>query len=252
MSCETPGDPEQLLVLARAGDSRALGRLLELYRRYLALLARLQIGRRLQGKVDAADLVQETFLDAHRKFAQFQGSTEGELVSWLRHILAGHLAMLVRRYLGTQRRDVRLERELAGELDESSRVLNQSLVSPQSTPSQQAARREQAVLLADVLGRLPDDYREVIILRHLEGVSFPEGPRGTLPALGPDGDRPGLAMRQGVRSSAESSWRSVPRVLTSWHVSQQAPQPAQGARPQVFHAIQRAVHTAGHYSGTSY
>jgi RNA polymerase sigma-70 factor (ECF subfamily) len=174
MSYQTPADPAQLLVLARAGDGRALGRLLELYRSYLALLARLQIGRRLQGKVDAADLVQETFLEAHRNFVHFQGGTEGELVSWLRHILAGHLAMLVRRYLGTRRRDVRLERELAFELDESSRVLNQCLVAPQSTPSQQAARREQAVLLANALGRLPEDYREVIILRHLEELSFPE------------------------------------------------------------------------------
>jgi RNA polymerase sigma-70 factor (ECF subfamily) len=113
MSDETSADPERLLVRARAGDGQALGQLLELYRGYLALLARLQIGRRLQGKVDAADLVQETFLDAHRNFVQFQGGTEGELVSWLRHILAGHLAMLVRRYLGTRRRDVRLERELA-------------------------------------------------------------------------------------------------------------------------------------------
>jgi RNA polymerase sigma-70 factor (ECF subfamily) len=174
MSDQVPASPEQLLILARAGNSQALGQLLELYRGYLALLARLQIGRRLQGKVDPADLVQETFLDAHRNFAQFQGTSESELVSWLRHILAAHLAMLVRRYLGTQRRNVRLERDLVVELDESSRVLNQSLVAPQSTPSQQAARREQAVLLADALGRLPDDYREVIILRHLEGLSFPE------------------------------------------------------------------------------
>src|SRR5262249_59912455 len=57
-------DPERLLRLARAEDGAALGQLLELYRGYLALLARLQIGRRLQGKVDAADLVQDTFLEA--------------------------------------------------------------------------------------------------------------------------------------------------------------------------------------------
>src|SRR5262245_1804364 len=116
-------NPEQLLDLARAGDGVALGQLLELYHSYLALLARLQIGRRLQGKVDADDLVQETFLEGHRSFDQFRGSTESELVSWLRQILASKLADLMRRYLGTQRRDVRLERELAGELDESSRVL---------------------------------------------------------------------------------------------------------------------------------
>src|SRR6266850_5617971 len=106
-------DPEQLLGLARAGSGPALGQLLELYRSYLAILARLQIGRRLQGKVDAADLVQETFLAAHAGFAEFRGTTEAELVAWLRQILASRLAKLVRYYYGTQGRDVRLERELA-------------------------------------------------------------------------------------------------------------------------------------------
>jgi RNA polymerase sigma-70 factor, ECF subfamily len=167
-------DPEQLLSLARAGSAVALGHLWELYRNYLGLLARLQIGRRLQGKVDAEDLVQDTFLEAQRHFAEFRGTVEAEVVCWLRQILAGLLGNLVRRYVGTQRRDVRLERELADELDQSSRVLDQSLAAPQSTPSQRAARREQAVLLADALGQLPDDYREVIILHHLEGLAFPE------------------------------------------------------------------------------
>lgn len=170
----TTTDPMELLRQARAGDAGALGRLLECYRNYLGLLARLQIGRRLQGKADAADLVQETFLEAHRHFPGFQGSSEGEFVSWLREILATNLANLFRRYLGTQRRDVRLERELAVELDQSSRVLDQGFVGKESSPSQQAVRREQAVLLADALGRLPEDYREVIILRHLEGLTFPE------------------------------------------------------------------------------
>jgi RNA polymerase sigma-70 factor (ECF subfamily) len=173
MSDASP-DPNDLLRRARAGDVAALGRLMQLYRRYLALLARLQIGRRLQGKVDASDLVQETFLEAHRDFAQFQGLTEKELVSWLRQVLASNLANQVRRYFGTQRRDIRLERDLAGELDASSRVLDHALLAPNSSPSQQAARREQAVLLADALERLPEDYREVIILRHLEGLTFPE------------------------------------------------------------------------------
>jgi RNA polymerase sigma-70 factor (ECF subfamily) len=174
MSVGADPDPELLLHRARAGDGEALGRLLERYRNYLLLLARLQIGRRLQGKVDGADLVQETFLKAHRDFARFRGQTEAELVSWLRQILAGNLAHLVRRYWGTRRRDVRLERQLADELDRSSRALGQSLAAPQSSPSQQAARREQAVLLADALRQLPDSYREVIILSHLEGLSFPE------------------------------------------------------------------------------
>jgi RNA polymerase sigma-70 factor (ECF subfamily) len=170
-------DPEPLLHLARAGSSPALGQLLEIYRRYLALLARLQIGRRLQGKVDVADLVQETFLKASRDFAMFKGSTEAEFTAWLRRILAACVATEVRRYLGTQRRDLRLEVQLAGELEYSSRALDRGLVAAQSTPSQQAARREQAVLLADALAQLPTHYREVMILHHLEGLSLAEAAR---------------------------------------------------------------------------
>jgi RNA polymerase sigma-70 factor (ECF subfamily) len=165
---------ENLLALAKGGHAGALGQLLERYRNYLELLGRIQIGRRLQSKVDATDLVQETFLDAHASFAQFRGSTEKELVGWLRQVLAYNLATLVRHYYGVQRRDVELERQLSLELDESSQALDAAFVSPHSSPSQQAARREQAVLLADALGRLPPEYREVVILRQLEGLSFPE------------------------------------------------------------------------------
>src|SRR5271154_1640738 len=112
MPSSTEPDVEQLLNLARSGSESARGQLLERYRNYLSLLARLQIGRRLQGKVDAADLVQETFLEAHRQFTRFRGGTETELTAWLRTILAGVVLHLVRRYFGTQQRDVRLEREL--------------------------------------------------------------------------------------------------------------------------------------------
>jgi RNA polymerase sigma-70 factor (ECF subfamily) len=167
-------DPEVMLLEAKAGDGATLGRLLELYRRYLALLARVQIGHRLQGKVDASDIVQETFLEAHRNFPRFRGASEGEFVRWLRQILAANLADLLRRYLGTQGRDVRLEREIEDAFDRSSVLLDRGLVAPQSSPSQQAARREQAVLLADALEQLPDDYRDVLVLRHLEGLTFPQ------------------------------------------------------------------------------
>jgi RNA polymerase sigma-70 factor (ECF subfamily) len=147
---------------------------LERYRVYLLLLARVQIGRRLQGKADPADLVQETFLEAARHFTEFRGETEPELVTWLRRILATCLTQLLRRYLGTQARDVRLERALEDELGHSSRVFDRVLADEQSTASQRASRRERAVLLADALNRLPADYREVLILRHLEELSFPE------------------------------------------------------------------------------
>jgi len=166
--------PDQLLGHAQNGNPEHLGQLLENYRHYLRLLARLEIGRNLQAKLDASDLVQDTLLEAHRNFSGFQGASETQFVCWLRQIMAASLANLLRRYLGTQGRDVRLERQLAVQLDQSSRLMDRGLIDPGSSPSQQASRREQAVLLADALARLPEDYREVIILRHLQGLSFAE------------------------------------------------------------------------------
>ena len=163
-----------LLGDARAGDGAAAGRLLERYSTYLTLLARAQIGRGLRSKVDPADIVQQTFLEAHRRVPQFRGNSEGELLGWLRRILAGQISATVRRYVGAKGRDVTLERELEAELDQSSQAMDGGLVAGLSTPSQQASRREQAVLVADALGRLSEDHREVVVLRHLEGLSFPE------------------------------------------------------------------------------
>jgi RNA polymerase sigma-70 factor (ECF subfamily) len=166
-------DPIELLNQARAGSPEAMGRLLHQYHSYLSILARLQIGRRLQSKLDSSDLVQETFVQAHRFFDKFRGASEAELMGWLREILASRLAKTVRRYR-THGRDIRLERNMAAELDKSSHAMDRALVAPHSSPSQRAARREQAVLLANALDQLPNDYREVMILHHLEGLTFPE------------------------------------------------------------------------------
>jgi RNA polymerase sigma-70 factor (ECF subfamily) len=80
----------------------------------------------------------------------------------------------VRRYLGTRRRDANLERGLAAELDHTSRVLDRGLLANCSSPSQQGARRESGVLLAEALAQLPPDYRQTVILRNFEGLSFAE------------------------------------------------------------------------------
>ena len=174
MTRSEENDVDELLTQARINPQEGLGALLEKHRGYLSLLARVQIGRRLQGKADSADLVQETFLEAHRHFPLFHGRTQAEFVAWLRQILAGRLAKLVRRYLGTKGRNVRLEQELEQELARSSQALGKALVAGHGTPSQQAVRRENAVLLAQALDRLPKDYREVLILRHLEECAFAE------------------------------------------------------------------------------
>src|SRR5271165_6970503 len=90
--------PELLLTQARAGDVPALGRLLELYRNYLRVVARAMIGQALRVRLDASDLVQETFLKAHREFRQFLGSSEPELTAWLRQILVHTLANQARHH----------------------------------------------------------------------------------------------------------------------------------------------------------
>src|SRR5262249_40994239 len=156
-----------LLIRAQAGDPDMFGLLMERYRPYLSLLARVEIGRHLRSKLDSSDLVQETFLEAHRHFDRFQGLDEGQFVYWLRQILAGRLAVQLRRYLGTQARDVRLEQQLTDSLDRSASGLQALPAAALSTPSQQADRHEQGVLLAQALERLPEDYRDVIVLRHL-------------------------------------------------------------------------------------
>jgi RNA polymerase sigma-70 factor (ECF subfamily) len=97
-----------------------------------------------------------------------------ELAVWLRQVLTRNLANLQRRYYGTQARDPRRERPLADVLDGSSQAPDPALVAVQSTPSQRAARREQSDRLTDALDRLPADYRDVLRLRYVEGLSFPE------------------------------------------------------------------------------
>ncbi|CAN5639057.1 sigma-70 family RNA polymerase sigma factor [soil metagenome] len=167
-------NPQELLNRARNGDTAARGELLESYSRYLTLLARVQTGRRIQNKVDPTDIVQETFLEVNRQFPNFRGTTEAELLAWLRVILAGQIALTFRRYLGTKGRDIKLERDLADQIDQSSAAMDRGLVASTSSPSHRASRREQAVLLAEALGKLAEDYREIIILRHLEQLPFAE------------------------------------------------------------------------------
>ncbi|HMF11160.1 MAG TPA: sigma factor, partial [Gemmataceae bacterium] len=88
MTAASRPEPSALLRFARAGDDEALGLLLEMYRPYLSLLARVQLGRRLRGKAGASDVVQDAFLGAHRDFVQFRGETEHEFLAWLRQVLA--------------------------------------------------------------------------------------------------------------------------------------------------------------------
>jgi RNA polymerase sigma-70 factor (ECF subfamily) len=161
------GSPELLLNRARAGDRDALGQLLETYREYLRLLARARIGPGLRVRLDPSDLVQETLLEAHRDFGGFVGGSETELAVWLRRILVRNLADQLKRHRALGR-DVRREESLDLLVEQAHEALAAAL----STPSARASRREQAVVLANALALLPPDYREVVTLRHVEGLGF--------------------------------------------------------------------------------
>jgi RNA polymerase sigma-70 factor (ECF subfamily) len=170
-------DPEHLLSEARKGRGDSLGALLELYRNYLYLLARTQIDLHLQARANPSDIVQETFLQACGHFGQFRGNSEGEFLAWLRRILVHNLARLVEKQVKAQKRNVRREVSLdryQNRLHDSAENFENALVSQCSSPSVQAQRRELAALVADQLARLPDAYREVIVLRNLEGLAFEE------------------------------------------------------------------------------
>jgi len=161
-----------MLRAARAGRPDALGKLLEYYRPYLRLLAKLQVATRLKKELDASDVVQETFLDAARDFPQFRGLSEPEFLAWLKRLLAANVADAHRRFLGTKKRNVLQESQVLELLDQSSAMLDQRMITRAASPSSSAERREEVVRLAAALERLRPAYHDVILLHHFQGMGF--------------------------------------------------------------------------------
>jgi RNA polymerase sigma-70 factor (ECF subfamily) len=144
---------------------------LETFRDYLRLLARLNMDPRLQGKLDASDLVQQTLLKAHQAREQFQWQGEAELAAYLRRILANTMTDAIRQFTA-EARDVNLERSLEASLNESASRLDAWLAAEHSSPEERAIRNEQTFWLARTLERLPEDQRRAVELKHLQGQSL--------------------------------------------------------------------------------
>jgi RNA polymerase sigma-70 factor (ECF subfamily) len=149
---------------ARVGPAGDLHR----YRDYLLLLARAQLPPRLQAKLDASDIVNQTLLEAHRDRDRLRGTTGLEVAAWLRQILAHNLANAARD-LDRQKRDVGRERSLERMLEASSARLEACLSDGGLAPPEQAERNEQVLHLAVALMRLPESQRQVVELRYLQG-----------------------------------------------------------------------------------
>ncbi|MFT7642044.1 MAG: RNA polymerase sigma-70 factor (ECF subfamily) [Pirellulaceae bacterium] len=177
MNSEFRTNVEQLLGRVKDGDADAAGELLELYVNYLKVLASTQMDQKLRARFNPSDVVQETLFEAHRDIAGFRGEHEREFLAWLRQILVHNLARMVEKHVLAAKRDVRREvslQEMAKSMDRSAIRLEHVLADPGPSPSSDFSRDERSRVLADYLAELPTDYRDVLILRNLEGLSFNE------------------------------------------------------------------------------
>ena len=164
---------ESLIGKAKQGDAFAINVLLSRYRNYMAILLATagEYGGRLNARFDSSDVVQNTLIDAHRDFPNFNGNVEKEFLAWLRKILAFNLADLVREH-HAEKRDVDRQVEFNDSLSQSSQRLERLLPQDRNQPRGFNSKQEVIVMLADTLAQLPKDYREVIVMRHLQKASF--------------------------------------------------------------------------------
>ncbi len=147
---------------ARQGDSQALGELLESYRPYVRVIVHALRDKRLQGRVDDSDLIQDAFLEAQRSFADFRGSCVAELAVWLRRIVVRTSQRTLRRFVETGKRDLAREQVV----DELADLAADSA----SSPSAVASRHEEAAQMAAALAQLPEDMQQVLLARHVDGL----------------------------------------------------------------------------------
>jgi RNA polymerase sigma-70 factor (ECF subfamily) len=160
----------ELIRLARNGDSQAREELLVAVRPRLREWAEDALNARFSGRVDASDLTQITLLDLHQKLEQFVGNSEGEFVDWLRRVLQRNILDAVRR-ASAQKRSVEREQRIDSAPDEMAIPRNE-LAADISTPSMRAMNNEYADRLQRALDRLTPEQQRVVRLVHLEGRSL--------------------------------------------------------------------------------
>lgn len=156
-----------------ADGSGSPGALLERFRPYLRFLAQVQLPARLRPKLDPSDIVQQTLLQAYAGLADFRGSAEAELAAWLRKILARVLQHAARDF-ARGKRDVGREEALPRLLEESSARIEAWFAAAGPSPSEQAARNERTLRLAEALDAISEAQREAVTLHYAQGLSLAE------------------------------------------------------------------------------
>jgi RNA polymerase sigma-70 factor (ECF subfamily) len=167
------GTTEGLLRRVRAGDEQALAELFANYRDRLRQMVRLRLDRRLQGRIDPSDVLQEAYLDASKRVADYLANPAAPFFLWLRFLTGQRLLAIHRRHLGAQMRDAGQEVSLhRGALPPAtSASLAAQLLGRLTSPTQAAARAEMQVRLQEALNAMDPIDREVLVLRHFEELS---------------------------------------------------------------------------------
>jgi RNA polymerase sigma-70 factor, ECF subfamily len=173
---DNSGEDTDLLQRAAADDADALRELFSRYRDRLKRMVHLRLSRRLSGRVDDSDVVQEAFLEISRKLPEYAHAPEMPLFLWLRYMTGLKLAEIHRRHLGTQLRDADREVSLhRGGLPEAdSASLAAQLLGKLTTPSQAAIKAEQRIYVQEALNSMDPIDREVLALKHFEQLSTTE------------------------------------------------------------------------------
>jgi RNA polymerase sigma-70 factor (ECF subfamily) len=164
-------DPDIALVTRAAeGDKEAVGTLFARHRERLQRMVRLRMNPRLQGRLDASDIVQDAFVEITRRLDDYLQAPKLPFFVWLRHMTGLKLTELHRRHLGTEKRDAR--RELSLQLGPlpiaDSASLAAQLMGKLTSPSQVAMKAEMRLRLQEALGKLDPVDQEIVALRHFE------------------------------------------------------------------------------------
>jgi RNA polymerase sigma-70 factor, ECF subfamily len=168
-----------LLQRAAQGDQQAWGALLTQSRDRLRCMLALRLDRRLQGRVDPSDIIQDAYIDASARLADYARQPEMPFFLWLRFLTGQRLLRVHRQHLGAEMRDVGREVSLYhGALPQAtSAALAAQLLGRDTRPSEAAIRAERQIRLQEALNSLDPLDREVLALRHFEQLSNAEAAR---------------------------------------------------------------------------
>lgn len=169
-------DTAHLLHRAQSGDDQALGELFARYRERLRRMVRLRLDRRLLGRIDPSDVLQEAYLDVARRAPEYLANPTMPIYLWIRFLTGQRLLALHRHHLGAQMRDVGQEVSLhRGALPQvTSASLAAQLLGHLTSPTQAAVRAEMQIRLQEALNLMDPIDREVLVLRHFEELSNQE------------------------------------------------------------------------------